>query len=213
MNHNGKVAIAPCGHTGETIIGNYVRCLVGCEGAPLMPKRGVPGHVDNCACKPCQFRRITTHIVLRDRNGKNWMQIEWDGIADAIEVDGKKSGEIRAFLFLDKDGNTVAKGMIEASLVPGKFVIKPKFMIDGLVMNQVTRGCVWQSMEAKLDYAWGLLGNYGYGVPSVPQAPTPVPATPTPVGTTHPTGTTINVTKPKMVSYPMGYTPPVVKGP
>lgn len=28
---NGKIGVAPCGHTGEAIIGTYYKCLVGCD--------------------------------------------------------------------------------------------------------------------------------------------------------------------------------------
>lgn len=31
MTTIGKVSVAPCGHKGETIIGTYVKCLVGCD--------------------------------------------------------------------------------------------------------------------------------------------------------------------------------------
>lgn len=35
----GRRGIAPCGHPGEHIVGNYVRCDKGCDDA-------VPEHVD-----------------------------------------------------------------------------------------------------------------------------------------------------------------------
>jgi hypothetical protein len=33
MPGNGKKTQAPCGHAGEAVIGNYVRCLLGCDDA------------------------------------------------------------------------------------------------------------------------------------------------------------------------------------
>lgn len=38
---DGKPGKAPCGHVGEHVIGNYVRCLIGCDdkrGAPVKAK-------------------------------------------------------------------------------------------------------------------------------------------------------------------------------
>ena len=35
---NGKPAIAPCGHPGEHVVGQYIRCLTkGCDGLPPEP--------------------------------------------------------------------------------------------------------------------------------------------------------------------------------
>lgn len=161
-SHNGKVSVAPCGHTGEVIIGTYVRCLAGCEGGAQVSKRGVIGHVDNCACKPCQIRRITTHIILRDKDGKDWMKVEWDGVQDVIELEATKSVILRGFQFLDKDGHIVARGTIDASLFIGKFKLKPTVMVDGLVSGMVVRQAIEQStvdlVNALSIRIWAALG-------------------------------------------------------
>lgn len=113
MTMTGKIAVAPCGHNGETIIGTYVRCLQGCEGGAKVARRGEPGHVDNCACKPCQIRRRTTTIVLRTRDGQDFTRFNWDGIEDQLHFISNKSGWVCAFKFLDKDGKVVADGRIQ----------------------------------------------------------------------------------------------------
>lgn len=30
--NDGKITHAPCGHVGEHVIGNFIRCLEGCDG-------------------------------------------------------------------------------------------------------------------------------------------------------------------------------------
>lgn len=45
----GKSSKAPCGHKGEVVVGNYVRCLEGCEGA--VPEYVKPEITEKYPCK------------------------------------------------------------------------------------------------------------------------------------------------------------------
>lgn len=112
---SGRIAVAPCGHTGETIIGTYVKCLVGCEGPAVQNARGEPGHVLNCACGSCRIRRKATHVVYRTRDGKDFVKLEWDGVTDKFRFVTEKSGWISGYRFLDGDGKTIAEGRIADS--------------------------------------------------------------------------------------------------
>ena len=38
----GKVGTAPCGHPGEYIIGQFVRCLVGCDDLDFVSETPTP---------------------------------------------------------------------------------------------------------------------------------------------------------------------------
>jgi hypothetical protein len=59
----GALATAPCGHRGEAVIGDYVRCLEGCEGAPVDAEPAPPaparehrwmyGPWGNAGCTAC----------------------------------------------------------------------------------------------------------------------------------------------------------------
>jgi hypothetical protein len=173
MTINGRTAVAPCGHTGETIIGNYVRCLMGCEGAQVMSKRGVPGHVLNCACAPCQIRRRVTNIVLRDKAGKDFLRIPWDGITNELIVEAPSNGSIRGYLLLDQDGKTVARGTLEVYVEPGKLKVRTNFLIDAVVACVVCKGGLYQSMETLLDSAYARLASFGGAPVTVPTAPKP----------------------------------------
>lgn len=86
---NGRISVAPCGHTGETIIGTYVKCLVGCDGQVAKPHRGELGHVNTCTCFGCRVRRSVTHIQLRTRKGLNYLEIPWNGMGNELKVDTK----------------------------------------------------------------------------------------------------------------------------
>lgn len=139
---SGRITVAPCGHTGETIIGTYVKCLMGCEGKPVMTKRAEPGHVPNCKCKPCQIRQRTVAIVLRTRDGKDYIRLEWDGTVDEIVFDATKSGDIKNYVFLDADGKPVARGNTDAYLMPGQARIKTKFMLGDADSTRMSTGVV-----------------------------------------------------------------------
>lgn len=147
INHNGKVSVAPCGHTGETIIGNYVRCLLGCEGAPVMAKRGVMGHVDNCACKPCQYRRVTARILLKSKRGGHTKIIDWDGTSTVVISQTNLDTEIRSFQLLDKDDKVIAKGMAQAYVYPGMLSVEPGRLIEAFLNNEVAKHCIQQSED------------------------------------------------------------------
>ena len=143
----GKTSIAPCGHTGEHIIGTYVKCSQGCEGPAIVPRRGEPGHVENCACKPCQFRRNTKTIVLRDKGGKDWYKVEWDGVSDEIKGEATKSGDIRHYHFLDADGKVIGKGITSSYVEVGTFRIRVKTMMDSLVACTIATKAVYQKLS------------------------------------------------------------------
>ena len=133
---SGRIAVAPCGHTGETIIGNYVKCLVGCEGKAELSKRGEPGHVVNCACKPCKIRRLARTVVLRTRDGKDIAKAEWDGISETLSIIATADGYIAGYRFLDENGNVVADGAVKNAFGDAVFAgkdepltAKTKFML------------------------------------------------------------------------------------
>lgn len=139
---SGRISVAPCGHTGETIIGNYVKCLVGCDGKPAASARGEVGHVPGCTCVPCQIRRRTTKIVLRTREGKDFAVIPWDGVSDSIEFTPSNHGFVTNYRFLDKDDKVVAQGAISDTFLDSgyKAVIKTKLFIDACVKMGVCNG-------------------------------------------------------------------------
>lgn len=181
----GRVSVAPCGHTGETIIGTYVRCLQGCEGTPVLPKRAEIGHVLNCACKPCQIRRKAHFIVLRDDSGKDWAKLPWDGSGDQVLGNAVRTGFLRHFMFLDEDGKIVARGNIDATITPGDYRVNIKLMIDASLRMELAKGAV-VSTERKTTVTVVL------GTPSVGSvrywmgaAPVHIPTNPT--GTPNPT--------------------------
>ncbi len=110
---SGRISVAPCGHTGEVIIGTYIKCLLGCEGKAAMSARGEPGHVPNCTCKPCQIRRRTVAILLRSHDGKDIARMPWNGSDNKLRVLCEVAGSICAYKFLDMDNKVVAAGNID----------------------------------------------------------------------------------------------------
>lgn len=54
---NGRKALAPCGHIGETVIGTYVQCAK-CD------KTSVPEHVDPEKTEPMALPRCPTCFSL-----------------------------------------------------------------------------------------------------------------------------------------------------
>ncbi len=122
----GRSGTAPCGHPGEAVIGTYYRCLTGCDAVAKKtatpPRRGLAGHVEMCACKPCQIHRRVTHIVLRSYDGKDLATIEWDGVSSYVTWKATKSGRIRHWRMFDADGPVVvevASGMLDADQLEG----------------------------------------------------------------------------------------------
>lgn len=134
---NGKTAVAPCGHTGEHIIGNFILCRQGCGGGTKSSRRGEVGHVENCACKPCQLRRITHTIVVKSKQGKVIATIPWDGVEDEIKFIPGLDAWASDFQMLDKDGKVVTRGILSdgygnpVALVGGwSATIKAKFLVN-----------------------------------------------------------------------------------
>lgn len=141
----GRTAVAPCGHTGEVIIGSYVKCLVGCEGKPVVSMRGEPGHVANCSCKPCQIRRNTVTIVIRSKQGDNIASVPWDGTTNEVLFTPVKAGYAMHYRFLDKDGKIVAQGNLDAYLDAGYPVtVKVNMILDGANKMEIVRPFVGQ---------------------------------------------------------------------
>jgi hypothetical protein len=147
MSIVGKTSVAPCGHTGEVIIGTYVKCSQGCEGPAVVPRRGEIGHVENCACKPCQIRRKVTTILLRDKNGKDWLKFEWDGVTNELVTQTTKSGHIRHYQFLDADGKIIVRGDTNAWIEPGGVRINIKMLMDDAVKCVVSKGAIYQKFS------------------------------------------------------------------
>lgn len=154
MTTIGRISVAPCGHTGEVIIGTYVKCVQGCEGPAFVPRRGEVGHVLNCACQNCKIRRVAKYIVLRDRDGKDWAKIEWDGATDVVVGKSGKSGSIKHYQFLDENGKVVAKGNTSAALYPGEFKINVKYMMDTSVA--MVKNAITQEGEVFINYYFGI---------------------------------------------------------
>ena len=133
--------MAPCGHHGEHIIGNYVKCLAGCDEHSIKlktdvrvmnpPRRGTPGHVDECACAPCRIRRRATLLVVRSKDGHDIIKTTWDGVVDSFTTKAQKSGSVRHFKFLDDSGEIVAEGRVSAYIdVRFPVDINMKFFMD-----------------------------------------------------------------------------------
>lgn len=167
---SGRIDVAPCGHTGEVIIGTYIKCLQGCEGEAVHPKRGELGHVRDCACKPCQIRRKTVTIVIRDKGGTDWMKVDWDGSTDVIIAKSSKSGYLRHYKFLDADGKVVGSGSTEGYCDPGEIKIHAKKMLDAIVSSTVAKWVV-EEIVNEADYIQVMVGGQTFKI----KAPTQMP--------------------------------------
>jgi hypothetical protein len=156
----GRVTVAPCGHTGETIIGTYVKCLQGCEGPAELPRRAEIGHVRDCACKGCKIRRVGAYIALKDGRGKIVNSVPWDGTGDSIKATVTVSSVVKHIVILDDQKRIVETGNIDVDIVPGIITIKfGKLLKDGAAL------IIQQSMEDHLDEALRQLSSFGYGMP------------------------------------------------
>lgn len=139
---NGKASVAPCGHTGETIIGSYVRCLQGCEGKAVIDPRREPGHFNACSCFGCDVRRRAHILALRDSKGRTLSATIWDGVTSEIKPDITMSGFVSGFILSDKFGKTVyqdsyanAQGKMQ-DVIPGDSItVKLVFGKDSLKLD------------------------------------------------------------------------------
>ncbi len=122
----GREATAPCGHVGECVIGTYVQCLVGCDtnGRVIGPRRGEPGHVHMCACTRCRVRRKVTNIIIRSSEGKDVVNVQWDGISE-IKGAMDKPWDARHWFMYDDNGDVVTSGGIYADLAAGPYELHP----------------------------------------------------------------------------------------
>lgn len=85
---NGRLGVAPCGHEGEAIIGQFYNCLVGCDrpdagisSAKIMTK--IPGHLDGCACLMCTIVRNTCTIQLgAGHPSYEYARVSWNRLGD-----------------------------------------------------------------------------------------------------------------------------------
>ncbi len=130
MNHQ---FYAPCGHVGEPIIGTFVRCLAGCDSKMKSTgsgRRGSPGHVVDCACKPCQIHRSVTTIVLRSALGEDMARIPWDGVTLVPRGRVTTPGSVRGWRMLDTDGSIVAENTAGGYLSRGDVEVEIKTMMD-----------------------------------------------------------------------------------
>jgi hypothetical protein len=56
---NGKRGIAPCGHPGEAVIGQYYKCLSGCDSGNFEEPT-----VDILQCRWCGSLRVDTDFEV-----------------------------------------------------------------------------------------------------------------------------------------------------
>lgn len=113
---------APCGHPGTYVTANFIACDRRCEFAgpqiAVSPTRREPGHVDMCACAPCQIRRRATKIELVSADG--WTShIPWDGVTNKISWTPPRNATIRHWSFIEDDGTEVARGTIDVQVLGG----------------------------------------------------------------------------------------------
>lgn len=100
---------APCGHAGEVVVGTYVRCIEGCEGAKPASGRGVVGHVCDCACVACRNCRRVAWFATRTKDGADSVKLYWGGKADGLAFQMYlPDAKIRHLNAVDADGVVVA---------------------------------------------------------------------------------------------------------
>lgn len=119
----GKITTAPCGCPGEVIIGNYARCLAGCDSGKkskaLSGRRGEPGHVDDCACKKCQVRRAGTLLLFRSEDGRDMATLPWNGTDKSVKWKSAYDGRLRHWIMLDDSDLIVASGTLDVAVKAG----------------------------------------------------------------------------------------------
>lgn len=100
---------APCGHVGERVIGAYVRCTEGCEGARKQALRGDDGHVEGCACARCQIKRKAVSIELVGSKGELLAKADWNGRDDIIRVVICAAGWCTSMRLVDAEGKAIRR--------------------------------------------------------------------------------------------------------
>lgn len=120
---SGKSGIAPCGHPGTYVTSTFITCNERCEfqtAKPVVARRGEPGHVDMCACAPCQIRRRTEYINLIDKDGRLVHTFLWDGVKNELDWVPTRAAEIRHWRMHDAVGDMVASGNLAFDLAPNR---------------------------------------------------------------------------------------------
>lgn len=110
-----------------------MKCLEGCDRKEIQLKtpgpvrvmtpskrRGEPGHVDDCACAPCQIRRRAKFAVFRDRFGLDIGRVYWNGADNDIEWHAQSTGTIRHWYLTDDNGDVVAGGTADLCVTRGQ---------------------------------------------------------------------------------------------
>lgn len=117
-----KRGTAPCGHPGTYVTANFITCDYRCEfdspKAVTANPRREPGHVDMCACAPCQIRRRSEWLVLTGKCGTRALLV-WDGVANRVDWVPGIDFEVRHYSFRDANNDEVASGEIWADLKAG----------------------------------------------------------------------------------------------
>lgn len=131
--------VAPCGHPGERVIGAFVRCLKGCDGggARANPQPALAGHVQMCACEPCQVTRRGRTLVLRADDGTDAWTGPWGGEHE-LEARDIRPCRIAHWQLRDEDGVVIASNILDV-IVRDRF---EKFKIQVDVAQNVGRAPV-----------------------------------------------------------------------
>lgn len=78
--------------------------------------RGEQGHVRNCACERCRFRRRATHLVIRSKDGRDVARVPWDGVSDKVQWQPTADAQARHWALVDAEGVKLASGSMDVAV-------------------------------------------------------------------------------------------------
>lgn len=172
-----KPAVAPCGHPGTHVTNTFItcnyRCGFGDTRVPILSNpRREPGHVDMCACAPCQIRRRSERLELRDHQGLK-VSLTWDGVRNRIDWTPGRSFNARHYSFRDVNGDEVASGVVHVDLVAGRTAhIDIELFMDAvdrvrMSITQPRATCFKKFDPSKVLVTFKGIELKGYAVPSL----------------------------------------------